>query len=154
MAHLNTAEVKHCDAWAVVYGTLQQRTGQTLWSHQYDHSRCPFNDKSDAVAKQAAALHPLQLRPCVLRRPGEPLAPSGSCNVQPQGNAEGVSAPQSVWLRSNHRALRRPREPLPPSESRNVRPQTSTPRMQVQSPSSVPQPAESMHPGDGRERDT
>ena len=89
-------KLMHCDIWAMVYDVLQQRTGQTLWSHQYDHSRCPFNDKADALAKQAAATPPLQLGPCVLQRTGEPLAPSASRNVRPQGNAEGASGRWSV----------------------------------------------------------
>ena len=83
-------QLMHCDIWTMVYDVLQQRTGQTLWSRQYGHTQCPFNDKADALTQQAAATHPLQLRPCVLRRPGEPLAPSGSRNVRPQGNAAGV----------------------------------------------------------------
>ena len=49
-----------------------------------------FNDQADALAKQAAATHPLQSRHCALRRPSEPLAPSGACNVRPKMNAEGV----------------------------------------------------------------
>ena len=64
-------KLMHCDIWAMVYDVLQQRTGQTLWSHQYGHNQCPFNDKADALAKQAAATHPLRLGPCVLKlRPG------------------------------------------------------------------------------------
>ena len=63
----------HCDIQArVVYDVLQQRTGQMPWSHPYGHDQCPFNDKTDALARQAAATHPLQLGPCVLRGPGEP----------------------------------------------------------------------------------
>ena len=85
IAHLNMPEA---DAlWcmgAMVYEVLQQRIGRRSWSHQYGHNQCPFNDKADALAKQAAATHPLQLRPCVLRRLGESLAPSGSCSVQPK----------------------------------------------------------------------
>ena len=65
-------------------------------AHQHGNNQCPFNDNTDALAKQAAATHPLQLRPCVLRRAGESLAPSGSRNVQQKGNAEGVSGHQSV----------------------------------------------------------
>ena len=35
----------------------------------------------------------------------------------------------------------------------NVRPKQNTPQPQQQSPTLVPQHAQSMHPGDGRERD-
>ena len=101
-----------CDIWAFGYEIVQQHTGQTLWSHQYGHNNCPFNDK------QAAATHTLQLRLCVFLRPSVPLAPLGSRNIQPKRGAEGVQVD-------------------PP----------------VQWPVLVPQQAQSMHPGDGWERD-
>ena len=43
----------------------QHRTGRTMGFHQYGQNACPFNDKADALAKQAVASHPRQLRPCV-----------------------------------------------------------------------------------------
>ena len=87
----------HCDIWTMVYDVLWQRTGQTAWSHQYGHNHSPFNDEADALAKQvAAATDRLQLRPCVLPRPGEPLAPSGPRNVQPKGNAGGTAEQQPI----------------------------------------------------------
>ena len=92
-------KLMHCDIWAMVRDVLQQRTGQTRWSHQYGRNQCPFNDKADAFGKQAATTHPLQSRPCVLRRPGEPLAPSGSRNVRPKRNAQGAANFGSVARR-------------------------------------------------------
>ena len=128
----------------MVYDVLQQRTGQTLWSHRYGpNPQCPFNDK-DALAEQAAATHPLQLSPCVLRRPEEPLAPSGSRNVWPKGNTEGAAEQPPISALRPEGTWRRPSEPFAYSESRNL---------QVPSPTSVPQNAQSVHPGDGRERD-
>ena len=94
---LTRQKLTHCDIWVMVYDALQQRTGQMLWSHQYGHNQCPFNDKADALANQAVATHPLQLRPCILRRPGEPLAPSEFSNVLPKRNAEVVSGQQSFF---------------------------------------------------------
>ena len=44
----------------------------------------PFKDNANALANQAPGTHPLQLRPCVLRRPSVRLASSGSCNVRPR----------------------------------------------------------------------
>ena len=84
----------HYDVWALGYDISQQRTGQALWSHRHDQTACLFNPKADASARQAA--DPLQLRPCELRRPREPLAPSGSRNVRPTRSAGGVQvdAPQ------------------------------------------------------------
>ena len=120
----------HCDVWGMVYGVLHQRTGQTLWSHQYDHTQCPFDDKADALAKQAAATHPLQLRPCVLRRPRESSAPSGSRNVRAKGNAEGAAEHQPILASQQQRTRRRPREPSAHSESRNVRPKDSMTSLQ------------------------
>ena len=81
----------HCDVWALVHDVLQQRTGQTLWSHQYGHDHGPFHGKANLLAKQAAAAHPLQLRSWVPRRLGEPLAPLGSRNARLKINAEGAS---------------------------------------------------------------
>ena len=116
--------------------------------------QCAYNDKADASAKQAAATHPLQLWPCVLRRPGEPLAPSGSRKVRPKGDAVGVDEHQPVSASQQPGGtLCKPREPLAPSSSRNVRPKRSTQRPQQQSPISVSQQAQSMHPGDGRRRE-
>ena len=100
----------HCDIWATGYDVLPQRTGQTLWSHQYGHNQCPVNDKADESDKQAAAMHPLQWRPCVLRTPGEPLAPSGSRNVRPPGNAEGAAEQQPISAPQQEGTWRRPRE--------------------------------------------
>ena len=97
-----------------MHDVLQQRTDQMLWSHQYGHDQCAFKDKAEALAQQAAATHPLQLRPCVLRRPGEPLAPSGSRSVRPKGNAAGVDEQQSVSAPRQSGTLRRPRDPLGP----------------------------------------
>ena len=45
---------------------LQTRLGQTLWLHQHGCNKCPFNNKADALAKQVAGAHPLQLRLCML----------------------------------------------------------------------------------------
>ena len=104
----------HCDIWAMVYEALQQRTGRLSRSHQYDHNQCPFHNTGDALAKQAAVTHQLQLRPCVLRRAGDSLAPAGSHTVRPKGNAAGVSEQHSVSAPQQARALRRPREPLAP----------------------------------------
>ena len=136
-----------CGTRAVV-----QCTGQTLWSHQYGHNHCPFDDKVDALARQAAATHPLQSRPCVLRRPGENLASPGSRNVRPKIIAEGAAERQSISAPQHERTRRRRREPLAHPESRNVRPKGSMTSLQVQSPTSVPKNAQSMHPSDGRER--
>ena len=47
------------------------------------------------MATQAAATHPLQLRPCVRRRPREPLASSEIHFVQLRRGSTGV---QQVWL--------------------------------------------------------
>ena len=63
----------HCDTWALMYDIWQQRTctGPILQSNQYGHTKCPFNDKADGLVEQAAAVHPLPLGPCALRRPRE-----------------------------------------------------------------------------------
>ena len=73
----------------MVYNNVQaKRPGLTSTAMR----KRPFHDKADALAKQAVGTRPLQLRPCVLRRPGEPLAPSGP----PKGYAAGVDGHQPV----------------------------------------------------------
>ena len=141
-------KLMHCDIWAMVYNVLQQRTGQTLWSHQYGHNQYLFNDEEDALAKQAAATHLLQLRPCVLQRPRE-LAPSGPRKVRPKGNAEGAAEQQSVLASQQEGTRHRPRAPSAHSETRYH----SMTSLQMRSPTWVPQNAQLMHPGNGRERD-
>ena len=76
----------------MVHDIFQHSTGQTVWSHKYGHNKFPFNDKADALAKQAAATHPLQPRYYVLRRPTEWLASSEAHNAQPQRLAASVVA--------------------------------------------------------------
>ena len=45
-----------CNIWALVYDILQHRTGQTLWSPQYGHNKCSFNDKGDNTPTAAEAM--------------------------------------------------------------------------------------------------
>ena len=79
-----------------------------------------------------------------------------SRNARPKRNADGLGQ-LSVWAPQQPTALQRPREPLAPSGSRDVRPKRSAARVQaaalVQPPTLVPQHAQSVHPGDGQERD-
>ena len=142
------------DIWALAYDVLQQRTGQTLSSRQYGHNQCLFN-------VMATTTRPLLLKPCVLRRPGEPLAPSGSHNVQPKRNAQGVPGVavtrQPVLAPQQPCVLRRLRQPLALSGVHSVQPKISGAEVHVAAsahvPVSVPQQDQSMHPHDGRERD-
>ena len=103
------------------------------------------NHKAGALAKQAAATHLLQLRR-VLCQPRESLAPSGSRNIRPKVNAEGAAEQQSISASQQEETRRRPREPSAHSESLNVRPKDSMTSLRVQSPTSVPQTTQSMHP--------
>ena len=118
------------------------------------HEDCPCSgDEVDALAKQAAATHPLQLRPSVLRRPGEPLAPLGSRSVRQKGTAEGVSQIAVAVRRHNNPVHCADRESNRPSRglamcARKRRLQAAA---SVQMPVSVSQQAQPMHPGGGRE---
>ena len=86
-AQATNDQLMDCDIWAMVHDLLQHRAGQALCSHQCGHDKYPSNNKADALAKQATATHPLQLRPCVLRRPREPLASSETRIVRRRGGS-------------------------------------------------------------------
>ena len=107
----------HCDTRALVNDTCQHRTGQTMGPQ--GHNECPLNDRADAGAKQATAPHPLQPRPRVRRRPGEPLVSSEARSVRSRRRSASVVAGAQPQLL----------EPVMPR-------------------------AQSMPPGEGRERDT
>ena len=74
----------HFDVWAMAYHALQQRRGQRYGLTSTAIRSVPSTTKPIALAKQATATPPLQVRPCVPRRPGKPLAPSGSRSVRPK----------------------------------------------------------------------
>ena len=59
----------HTDIWAQARTLLSQRSGNTRWSHQYSHGKCPHNDKADALEKQAAQAQPTRPRAPSPRRP-------------------------------------------------------------------------------------
>ena len=66
-----------CDIWALVYDALQQCTVQTLWPHQYGHNQCSFNDKADALTKQAAAPPPPAAKAMCIAKTKRAFGPLG-----------------------------------------------------------------------------
>ena len=74
----------HCDTRSMVHDISPQRSGRTQWPHAYGHSKHLFHDQSDAVARQAAATDPPQLRLCNPLQAREPLGFSWA----PTRNAE------------------------------------------------------------------